>query len=68
MSKDEQKDEPKSDANDGDLVATLMLAFIALVLGCMSSCAYMKSEAVDHGAAHYDTKTAHFTWNDEGTK
>ena len=24
-----------------------------------------KAQAIDHGAAHFDTKTGNFTWNNE---
>ncbi len=49
-------------------------AFIVIPLALFGGCGmgvgmmndHWRTEIVNHGAAHYDTKTAAWTWNSEG--
>lgn len=38
---------------------------IGIVIGSIATSSQANSDAVAHNAAHYDSKTGKFTWNDE---
>lgn len=55
-----------SDEGEGILYAGIVLGIFVGSLAASAITSYSwKQEAVQHGAAHYDAKTAAFTWNDE---
>jgi hypothetical protein len=47
------------------LVAFVVGGFVGYTLGGLGTISY--KEVIDHGAAHYDPKTAKFTWNASAT-
>lgn len=55
--------------NTVDYLCGIISGFVigALVVGEIVGCATRegwKSDAIEHNAAHYDTKTGEFKWND----
>jgi len=44
---------------------SLLSIFIGAIIASQLTRDRMRQEAIEHGAAHYDAKTAEFTWNNE---
>lgn len=47
------------------LLSFVVGGFVGYTLGGLGTISY--KEVIDHGAAHYDSKTAKFTWNVSAT-
>jgi hypothetical protein len=47
---------------------TILSIFTGAILGARLMGDFMQREAIEHNAAHYDSKTAEFTWNKESVK